>query len=372
MRIHTLTIDNGQVAAPSRDGGIDASRTDILNDNGTADAISSPTDEADVDIKFAGAHAGRRAVALDELCNSVAVAPVAVNYAPDASFRGYYIAESTSRQLQLATDDDDQQTLGLSLTEVGTRASHRRAVFTRPTQPDPGNVFGNDLTALVGVPTAADRVKWHDRSFTASEDPTAVETVTTAGGDVVLYDARAPAIADDPVLTYRPSEPEAQTDLAVWDTYGDVEFDAGGDRRWARVFDTSHDPLGEFVIDNGRIRLFLADAPAAIGAETWDATASEWSPISLPASDWQLVETDLVRIGAAAVDAQCVFSDGTDDYALDLRLERGRKAPQWLIPESVTDPIPTGLEDLLDPIADGSIYHTGASLDLVDRQKLRK
>jgi hypothetical protein len=55
-----------------------------------------------------------------------------------------------------------------------------------------------------------------------------------------------------------------------------------------------------------------------------------------------------------------------------MRLERGRQYPQWLIPESVGDPIPSGLEDLLDPIADESVFQTGATLGLVARRKLRK
>ena len=111
-----------------------------------------------------------------------------------------------------------------------------------------------------------------------------------------------------------------------------------------------------------------------VRADEWDQGAGAWSPISLPASDWQLIEADMVDIGAASVEAQCVFKDAVsgDEYALDMRLERGREAAQWFIPESVSDPVPSGLEELLDPIADESVFQTGASLGLVSRRELRK
>ena len=371
MRFYTLTIDDGRVGEPSRSGGLDVSNTDLLDGNGTAEPISSPADELDVDVVHANPRGDRRAVELDELLNSVTVAPIAVAYDAEPSLAGYYAAESTDRRIDRATGDGDRQRHSIGLKQIGTRSSHRRTVSLRVTQPDPGNIFGNDTTALVGVPADATRVKWYDRSFTDSEPVTVAETVSTRAGDVELVDARdvSDTLGDDAVLVYRSPDPEGQTDVGVWDTYGSAD-----EAEWARVYNVDHVPRvdDELVIDNGRIRLFVADGPAALAADEWDPVAEEWAAISLVDTGWQLVETDLTRIGAVAVEAQCVFSDGTDEYALDLRLERGRAAPQWLVPDSVSDPVPAGLEELLGPIADESIYQTGATLGLVSRRKLRE
>ena len=385
MRFYTLTIDDGRVGEPSRSGGLDVSDTDLLDGNGTAEPISSPSDELDVDVVHANPRGDRRAVELDELLKSVTVAPIPVAYDAEPSLAGYYAAESTNRRIDRATDGEDRQRHSIGLKKIGTRSSHLRTVSLRVTQPDPGNIFGNDTTALIGVPAAATRVKWYDRSFTSSEPAnvavpgagygsaygTDYGSTSTPDNAVDLYDARdvSDTLSDDAVLVYRSPDPEGELDVTVWDTYGSDD-----EVEWARVYNVDHVPRvdDELVIDNGRIRLFVADGPAAIAADEWDSVDEEWTAISLADTGWELVETDLTRIGAVAVEAQCVFGDGSAEYALDLRLERGRQYPQWLIPQSVSDPVPSGLEELLEPIADESIYQTGATLGLVSRRKLRE
>ncbi len=371
MRFYTLTIDDGRVGEPSRSGGLDVSDTDLLDANGTAETISSPADELDLDVVHANPRGDRRAVELDELLNSVTVAPIPVAYDAEPSLAGYYAAESTDRRIDRATDGEDRQRHSIGLKQIGTRSSHRRTVSVRVTQPDPGNIFGNDTTALIGVSADATRVKWHDRSFTDTEPVTVAETVSTRNGDVELVDARdvSDTLGDDAVLVYRSPEPEGELDAGVWDTYGSDD-----EAEWARVYNADHVPRvdDELVIENGLVRLWLADGSAPIAADEWDADAEEWSTISLPDTGWELVEMDLTRIGAVAVEAQCVFSDGEEEYTLDLRLDRGRAAPQWITPDSVSDPIPNGLEELLEPIADEAAYVTNASLGLVSRKKLRK
>ncbi len=367
MKIHSLRIPEERVRPPSKAGALDVVNQELLESNGSAEAVASEPETTSFEIVFDDQFADRRAEELQQLATSKPLSPIVVSGVTPA-LDGYWVFETADREIEFDTPND-RQSIQIDATLAGTRSSHYRAVYTRLSQPDPGNIFGNDTTALVGVPSESTRVTWYDRSFADREPLSIVDTVSTADGDVDLYDARdvQDELGDDPVLVYRPPEVEGQTDVGVWDTYGSDD-----ESEWARVYNVDHVPRvdDDLVIENGLVRLWLADGPAALAADEWDSSSEEWSEISLVDTDWELVDTDLTRIGAVAVEAQCIFSDGDEDFALDLRLERGRQAPQWLIPTN--DPIPSRLEELLEPIADEAVYVTKASLGLVSRKKLRR
>jgi hypothetical protein len=355
----------------------------LLDGGSNVDSVSTSPADVVLDAQYRRLYPERYALSLAELLESQALQELPLAPKADgktSEWDGYYAVDTADAG---RVDARTNRAVGIraTLTKEGTHSNRRRAVRTRVTQPDPGNVFGNDLNALVGIPTDATRVEWYDRSFSDSVSADVVDTVQAQFGDVDLVDARdvTDELGDDPVLVYKsPSyDSEGDVDVGVWDTYGtDDPQDAEGALQWGRVFDPAHDPRvdDELVIENGLTQLWLQDSPAEnIRADEWDPVAEEWSPISLPDTGWTLVETDLTTIGAIAVEAQCAFVDDVgDEYVLDMRLERGREAPQWFIPESVSDPLPTGLEELLDPIADESVFQTGASLGLVARRKLRK
>lgn len=382
FRLYRCPFREDALSSGSETSKAELAKQGLLGGGSNVEAVSGEPPDVVLDAQYRRLYPERYALSLAELLESQALQELPLAPKADgetSEWDGYYAVNTadTSR-----VDARTNRAVGIraTLTKEGTRSNRRRAVRTRVTQPDPGNLFGNDLQSLVAVPADSTRVRWYDRSFSDSASADVVDTVEARFGSLDRYDAQdiQDTLGDDPVLTYKSAsyDAEGDVDAKVFDTWGKSDpMDADGAFQWARVFDPAHDPRGddELVIENGLIRLWLQDGPnETIRADEWDSTAGAWSEISLPTSDWQLVETDLVRIGAAAVDAQCVFAAAGDEYALDCRLERGRTAPQWFIPESVSDAIPTGLEDLLDPIADESVYHTGASLGLVSRRDLRK
>jgi len=286
----------------------------------------------------------------------------------------------------------------LSLTKVGTRKSHLRAVETKVTQPDPGHSFGNDTDAWVGIPAAATGVRVTDSLSepTQREMTTPVKTVETPHGSVGVYDARAEAI-ENPNYVYRvAADQEAPVDVHVYDTLDRdsqyIEGSNGRVRQWQSVYARDHDFAGEVVISSGRLRLTIdeptnADETAALEAETYDPAAAggdgAWIPIDLPSyadgdldTDWQPADVDLTHIGQARVAAQVEFeavagTNAGDVYAVDVELERGRSDMEVWIPESVTDPIPDDLKSLLEPIASTSVVDSGVEQGLVAREGVR-
>lgn len=416
MQVYTINLPNDEVEPPEITGGMDVDETDILHDRGTAETISSPANELELTFHFDGPNSERNALELQELLNQPNTAPLPISFAPESTVDGFYTISSTRRSIRSLTDrGETHETVTASATKVGTRSSHERAIYTRTTQPDPGNVFGNRTTALIAVPASASRVKWRNRAFTEESTAAVVRTVQTRFGQYDLYDARnAPSsYRSDAVLTYTPDSYDVigDGDTLVWDTHGvESKVDSDGSYNWTRVYDPGHDPNNgsELVVENGLIRLWL-DPVDGLVAERWRPTADRsatngryadstgaggmiysatdgrggtyypqgdgpWDTIDEPlqSQPWTLAEVDITRIGAAAVEAQLVFEEGTAEYTLDMRLERGRRTPQWFVPETVSAPVPDGLQTLLDPIADESVYKTGAELGLVARRDLRK
>ena len=377
QRLYRTPVPDSALRSIDEESDAQIERLGLLEGNTNVQPVSGGATDLRIEAVYRGKYADRLATELIELLDSQVLQTLSL--APidgQAETDGYYAVEGQDGGREAPQSAAVNRVQG-RLVKEGTRSSHRRTVHTRLSQPDPGNVFGNDTTAIVGVPAAATRVTWFDRSYSDSEPIDVVETVSAKHGDVDLVDARAVDLGDDPVLVYDlPYDRQGDVDPSVWDPYGtDSIRDDDGHVQWQRVFDPAHDPRAdaEFVFENGLIRLWLQDGPEkTIRADEWDPAAEEWLPIELDEGEWVLVETDLRRIGALAIEAQCVFSDGDDEYPIDLRLERGYERPQWFVPQSVSEPIPEGLESLLEPIANESVFETGASIGLVSRREVRR
>ena len=279
----------------------------------------------------------------------------------------------------------------LSLSKVGTRKTHLRAVETSPSQPDPGHEFGNETDALVGLPAAARRVEAVD-STTAPEQrerPGPVETREGAHGDVDIYDLDAIDI-DAPVIVYKLAyEREAETAVHVYDTRGRdakyVESEDGRVRTWETVFATDHErgADAEAIIENGLLRVRIdepddGDETAALEAEEWDAGAEEWTAITLPEypgdleTDWQPADVDVTRIGQARVAGRVAFeavggAEAGEWATVGLHLDRGAERV-WF--REVAGSIPSSLMALLEPIASTTIIDTGVTQSIVARNGL--
>jgi len=89
----------------------------------------------------------------------------------------------------------------------------------------------------------------------------------------------------------------------------------------------------------------------------------------------RLDDWSITRIGPARVDARTRFRDPsqspTSYFELDAVLHRGWLWPHWVVPENETPPTPSGLVDLLAPIAAESDYTTEASQGLVAREEVQ-
>ncbi len=280
------------------------------------------------------------------------------------------------------------------LTNVGTRRTHYRSAATTVVQVE--NDYGNDQTAYVGVPAAATDLRWFNRETAATEQPTIVETRSAEYGDVVLVDALASSY-DNPTLLYElPYDQEGKVDTVVWDDHGrsKLDRDYSGDRvgtvtvgdsrvgeertvnAWQWVFSTGHEFVGAPRVENGLVRLEFDPASNTLRASEWNTTVEAWDATSLGASDWEFVSVDLTRIGCERVDAQCRFQDPSQSptavFTLDMSLKRGYRHPQWVVPENESGPVPSGLVDLLAPIADESDYSPQCGQGLVAREEVRK
>jgi len=370
---------------------LDASRAQLarqgaLNGGGRVERISGDPDDIRLDVNYRGKYAERIAQELREVIASddIEAAPYAT---VDASqgMDAYYVAELVDSQ-PAQTQAAGAVSVGADLSKKGTRKEVWLAVETSTSQPDPGHEFGNNTDAIVGLPADARLVEIVDSmsSPTQRDRPSPVATVEAKHGAVELYDASAEAF-DDPIYLYDLAyDLQGDVDVGVWDTYGnDTILDADDVVCWARVFDTAHEfGEGELVLENGRLRLSI-DETTTLEAEMYDDSTDAWTTVDLPSyadgdldTDWLPVDVDLTHIGQAHLAAQVEFEAVTgthagDVYSLDLELERGRDVLEVWIPASVTDPVPTDLQALLEPIASTSVVDSGVEQGLVAREEVR-
>jgi hypothetical protein len=269
--------------------------------------------------------------------------------------------------------EDRVQSISGTFTRSGGRGNYRRSLEVSP-QPVPRNDYGNETSALVAIPSAAEKRTWYNRETSAREPVAVVETVTCEGGhDVDLIDAQGVDLSK-PELVYDAGYSEHRVDVVLWDTRG---FSArndpeDGELQWARCYTTRHEYSGAPVIDTGRLRLRL-DEQAGISAETYNPTQDTWNPVGLPDSDWSLRDTDITRVSPVRITAQLEFQHPSEGaFALNALARRGRETVQFVVPESITAATPAGLRELLDGIAGESVRRPQASLGLISREEVRR
>lgn len=375
-----------------RDSG-ETQRTELaklsaLTGQGSVQQTGTSPGELTLNVQYRGEYAGRLALELSELLHSDAF--TGLPYAPksgSAEDDGYYSAESVSPG-RIRPQTDRAVNVDATLARDGTRATHLQAVATSKGSRD--NDFGTDQTTHIGVPASASLVRWWDGDA-ATEYPSPVATRTAEYGDVEIYDVDA-ASYSQPTLLYKPTGYDAigDVDTGVWDTYaeGAPQLDADGPIygykgygdggygegsgfvQWQRVFSPQHDLRGEFVIENGLVKLTLTDS--SIAAERWDDGLNTWTEVTLGSSSWAPVDVDVREIAPARVEARILFSDGTSRYPLDCILSRGDVDGLWARTPNAQSATPNGLVTLLDPVAQTTIYDAGASQGLAPRTEVEQ
>ncbi|MFC4549375.1 MULTISPECIES: hypothetical protein [Halorussus] len=345
------------------------------NDSGVVQHVSSEPGTRALSGVYRGKYAEKMASELEELATAAGDSSLPLaGRGTSTPMDGYYSVE----EADVRPADPKAQNLyryRLSLAKDGTRASRRRAISTTVVQVE--NDLGNDQTALVGVPTAAEDVRWSDSESKQTEAVAVVETRSAELGDVDVVDAKASSFTN-PTLVYDVDyTAEADVDVRVWDTQGHgSKLDGDGYLQWKKVFSTSHDFSGNPVCDNGLVRLTFDTAANSLAVEEWDSSTSTWSAVALGTSNWELAGLDVTEIGLASIEAQVRFEDPsqspTAEYYLNMSLKRGWEWPLWTVPENETPPTPSGLQDLLAPVASGSDYDPQEVQTLVDRSEVRK
>jgi len=339
----------------------------LQSDSGTVETISTEPGTQRVNGAYVGRYAWKLAAELKQLPALGSAIPVHGTRDPDAE--GYYAVERAQASAVQAAAADWLQRYDLSLTREGTRANSRRAVRTRPQTAD--NPFSTTTSAELGIPATATEVEWLDEETGQTASPSLVTTRSAELGDLSVYDA-LDAPYTDPTLVYDVAyADEGDVDPRVWDER-DVgsKHDADGHLQWQKVFATNHNFAGERVLDNGLFRLRFGSS-AGLSAERWDEGTGSWDTQSLGTSDWAATSLDIRDIGFARIDARVRFEDTTSSstYALDVSLKRGWTDPLWLEPQNAGT-TPTGLQDLLSPIASDQTNEALANQGLVDRAEV--
>lgn len=378
-RLYSVALP--EATQPSEEDSVGTQLTEqgVLGEDAIVEALSGQAADLTLTGKFAvGTYYSKLLAAeLSELADATLSGLPLIG--TTGSRAGYYeIANADVGPVHAGGRDIQEYTV--SLTRIGTRNSQFQAVDATVTQPAPGTPFGTGESGLVGIPASARLVEAVDTASQPSQRslPTPTSTVTTEFGDVDLYDVTSVPFAD-PVFVYDVTkDAQPRVDVSVYDTRGRgqkyIEGDNGRVRAWQRVFARSHEFDGAVVLSSGRLRLRLTEptggASAAISAEEY--TGGSWSDVGLPNTGWAPVDVDLTALGMGRVEAQVTFSDGTDRYALDLVLDRGRSELGVWIPRTETQSVPSGLFNLLDPIAASSAVDPGVTQRLVPRSEVRR
>lgn len=348
----------------------------VSGGSGNTKAISTTPGEKRLTGWFRGTHAEEMAQEIEELFGAPDISEVPFRGLNGTiKERGYYALRDIT--VQLADPRDTRaQTYDGAMVKKGTRRNHWRAVQTRPKQVE--NDFGNDTTGYIGVPSTASKVRWFDQvgGTGSREDPTVQATRDTEFGTIDIIDTQAASFSEPTAIYDIPYDEEGKLDAKVWDDRGMAKTDADDVVQWTRVFDPSHEYEGNPIVENAILRLEFDEANNTLSTWRWDEANSTYASVSLGTSDWELFDADNVLISGARIKTQLEFRDPTQSptayFSLDATVRRGYKNAQWVVPPNESGPVPSGLQTLLDPIANESVISPDEQRTLVERQEVRK
>lgn len=368
----------------------------LLDTGSTTTAISSDPDQISVDATLAGTQAGKLATELEELATASGfdAVPFFVKGSETSEKDGYYVLESVDGSPGAAWAADRARELRISMRREGTHETHWSAVDT--TQAQLEHPFGNDTQAVIAIPDAATKRRWYDPETTTATPVGAPIETRPAEFDAVdvydLADGETALSTDDPALIYElPYSDAGVVDPVLWDSgpedgYGDdygtdyggvaSKFDADGIRQWAHVFTASHEFVGVPILDSGLLRVYARESAGDLVAETWSEANNEWQAVGLDwtQTDYELFDWDVEAVSPTAIRAQATFIDASAgaSYALDASLQRGWETLQFAIPANESDPVPSGLEATLDPIASTRIVDAQPDRSVIPRREVRR
>lgn len=349
-----------------------ASEGILESDLGSVTEIASEPGTQRLEVQFRGTHAEEMVAELEELAASAGIDSVPYyTTSGQTPTDGYYSIERVRDTGRREPPVSQIAEFRGQVTRAGRRHSHLRAVETTPQQVN--HPFGNDDRALVGVPNTASKLRWLNPETNATEIPTIVATRNAEFGDVQVVDATASSFSE-PTLVYDIAYgDQGPVDPRAWDEHGrGARTDANGNLQWQKVFAASHDYEGEAILSNGLVRARFDQATPSLTVEHWDDVNTTWSTTALGTSDWEFYDLDVQQIGLASIFARVEFRDPVQSptayFTLEAYVKRGWNDVLWAEPGSAGTP--TGLADLLSPVASGLIYDPGEDVGLQDRAEV--
>jgi len=359
MRLYVLTLPRGiQTRANATVQQAEAQSSILGGDTGAVDSLGAEPTERPLTLEYPDTLATIRAAEVRELAAGFEQ-PVPFHGKP-ATTRddGYYtVSEGSPSPLDPRTQDIQQVRVRLS--REGSLAESYREVRTEPAQAD--HPFGSTTEAPVGVPAQARKVRWFDAATGDREVPTVQTTRTAELGDVDIYDARASSFTAPEILFELEYSDEGPVDVRVWDDRGNADrTNTDGALQWQKVFAPSHRFDGVPIVSSGKLRIALDESTNTLSAETY--SSGSWSATALGGGDWELFQFDIRQISPTQAGGKIEFRDTTQSptafHTLTVQLARGAEAVLF----SAGDPIPSGLETRLSPIAADHIYDPYGSL----------
>ena len=271
----------------------------------------------------------------------------------------------------------DVQEWSISLSRVGSRGTHWRAVRTAPIDLTSAFNATSNRGEILYLPQTARKQQWYDpetgTTTPASQDTTRdLRDVSVDGFNIT----NGPV--DDSVLLY---EVPYNDDVAGVYTFlqppgVNFRYDDDGNRNFEAIFHTGADispTTGTLVIDTRGCTLAINTAAPVLKIREWDNSQDEYielSPGPFP-TNWSPLDVDIVDIGTHRVVADILFSNGTDTFALRVRLRFGATRPTFGPAPRESDPTPSELVNFLEPLHGGSETIAQPTRDVVARRDLR-
>lgn len=367
MELYAVPIPRGSTTSTGSIASQQQALQSILgSDTGNVENIASEPGERTLTVEYPDKLAAVRAQELRELASGFGQ-PLPFHALAGSSPDDRYVTVSRADIGPVDPRSREFQRGDVTLSDVGTIASHWREVRTSPSEPD--NPFGNDTTAPVGIPSAATKVRWLDPETRQTAEPAVIATRSSRLGNVDIIDATGGPYDSPSVIFELPYAREGDTDPRVWDTRGKATItDSDGAVLWQKVFSPSHRFEGDLVLENGLLRLTIDESAGTISAERWDSGSSSWTSESLGASDWTVFDVDIRSIGLAQVGGVVEFADTTQFptayHTLGFQLARGNNNILWTTESTV----PSGLETLLDPTAASHTYDPYGAIQATPQQ----
>lgn len=269
---------------------------------------------------------------------------------------GYYHIEDGTVQPAHPERPEVQQ-YEVSLTRAGGRGSHYRAVRIRP-QTVESPITGSqssDVPLYISSFSGKQQLYNPDTGSTTGLDPST--SVDSDQGDLLKI-APPQASNEERLIIYDAAYGLDIVGQYVFDDRGFAsKTDADNNRQWQTVFDPSHDLQGNrrLVISTQRLRVFLSGLTSPdIKAEIYNQNQQEWLSLTIPTTDWEILDVDLKRVGLHSASVQVRFQDTTtpsDVRAVNLYFAFGSPFAIAGVPPTESATIPSGITDRLVPIA---------------------